>query len=57
MAGTKLKLNTIGYEISVIAYEDQEDYIILTDIAKQKIQMLLLILLKIVFVAGIQLNI
>lgn len=36
MAGTKLKLNAKGHEISVIAYEDQEDYISLTDIAKQK---------------------
>lgn len=36
MAGTKLKLNAKGHEISVIAYEDQQDYISLTDIAKQK---------------------
>lgn len=36
MVGTKLKLHAKGYEISVIAYEDQEDYISLTDIAKQK---------------------
>ena len=36
MAGTKLKLNAKGHEISVIAYENQEDYISLTDIAKQK---------------------
>ena len=36
MTGTKLKLNAKGYEISVIAYENQEDYISLTDIAKQK---------------------
>lgn len=36
MVGTKLKLHAKGHEISVIAYEDQEDYISLTDIAKQK---------------------
>ena len=36
MDGTKLKLNAKGHEISVIAYEDQQDYISLTDIAKQK---------------------
>lgn len=36
MTGTKLKLNAKGHEISVIAYEDQQDYISLTDIAKQK---------------------
>ena len=36
MAGTKLKLHAKGHEISVIAYEDQQDYISLTDIAKQK---------------------
>ena len=36
MAGTKLKLHAKGQEISVIAYEDQQDYISLTDIAKQK---------------------
>ena len=44
MVGTKLKLHAKGHEISVIAYEDQQDYISLTDIAKQKIQTLLLIL-------------
>lgn len=36
MVGTKLKLHAKGHEISVIAYEDQQDYISLTDIAKQK---------------------
>lgn len=36
MDGTKLKLHAKGHEISVIAYEDQQDYISLTDIAKQK---------------------
>ena len=36
MAGTKLKLHAKGHEISVIAYEDHQDYISLTDIAKQK---------------------
>ena len=36
MSGTKLKLHAKGHEISVIAYEDQQDYISLTDIAKQK---------------------
>ena len=36
MTGTKLKLHAKGHEISVIAYEDQQDYISLTDIAKQK---------------------
>ena len=29
-------MHSKGHEISVIAYEDQEDYISLTDIAKQK---------------------
>lgn len=36
MVGSKLKLHAKGHEISVIAYEDQQDYISLTDIAKQK---------------------
>ena len=31
-----MKLNAKGHEISVIAYEDQQEYISLTDIAKQK---------------------
>ncbi len=36
MPKKKLKIKAQGYEISVIAYEDQNDYISLTDIAKQK---------------------
>ena len=36
MPKKKLKIEAQGYEISVIAYEDQNDYISLTDIAKQK---------------------
>ena len=36
MTTKNLKINANGYEISVIAYENQNDYISITDIAKQK---------------------
>ena len=36
MTSKNLKINANGYEISVIAYENQNDYISITDIAKQK---------------------
>ncbi len=36
MPEKKLKLKAQGHEISVIAYENQDDFISLTDIAKQK---------------------
>lgn len=36
MPKKNLKLIAKGHEISIIAYEDQNDYISLTDIAKQK---------------------
>ena len=36
MPEKKLKIKAQGHEISVIAYENQDDYISLTDIAKQK---------------------
>lgn len=36
MPEKKLKLKAQGHKISVIAYENQDDYISLTDIAKQK---------------------
>lgn len=35
MPEKKLKIKAQGHEISVIAYENQDDYISLTDIAKQ----------------------
>ena len=38
MPKKNLKIEAQGYEISIIAYEDQNDYISLTDIAKQKNQ-------------------
>lgn len=36
MPEKKLKIKAQGHEISIIAYENQDDYISLTDIAKQK---------------------
>lgn len=36
MPEKKLKLKAQGHEISIIAYENQDDYISLTDIARQK---------------------
>ena len=36
MPKKKLKLKAQGHEISIIAYENQDDYISLTDIARQK---------------------
>lgn len=36
MRGKKLKIEAQGHEISVLAYENQDDFISLTDIAKQR---------------------
>lgn len=36
MQGKKLKIKAKGHEISVLTYDNQDDYISLTDIAKQK---------------------
>lgn len=36
MPEKKLKLMAQGHEISIIAYENQNDFISLTDIARQK---------------------
>jgi len=36
MPGKKLKIEAQGHEIAVLAYENQEDFISITDIAKQK---------------------
>lgn len=38
MPEKNLKIEAQGYEISIIAYENQNDFISLTDIAKQKIK-------------------
>lgn len=36
MPGKKLKIEAQGHEIAVLAYENQDDFISLTDIARQK---------------------
>ena len=36
MPGKKLKIEAQGYEIAVLAYENQDDFISLTDIARQR---------------------
>jgi hypothetical protein len=36
MSGMKLKIEAQGHEIAVLAYDDQDDFISLTDLAKRR---------------------